>query len=239
MSGQIDSRISVACPGKDDKVNVFLVERVMLRAGKPIEGRKGKMEERRTMNDPIPQPQLQDGRGHKNPYPCWERIARLIWNCVYWVFFVPVPRYFGFWHRFLLKCFGARLGKEVVVYPTVRIALPWMLTLDDAVIIGYGAILYSLGPIHIGKHTCISQRVHLCAGSHDYSDFRMPLIRAPITIGAGCWVCAEAYVGPGVTIGDRSVVGARSVVTKDMPPDMVCAGNPCRPLKRRIMKPND
>ena len=111
-----------------------------------------------------------------------------------------------------------------------------MVTLGDHSVISEQVLVYSLGPVRIGRHTVVSFRSTICAGTHDHEDPRMPLVRTPIVIGEGCWICAEAFVGPGVTIGDGAVVGARSVVVKDLPAHMVCAGDPCRPLKPRVMK---
>jgi len=179
---------------------------------------------------------LQDGRWLKNPYSRRERCLRIFWEIVFWLFFFPVPRIFPKWHRFLLVCFGAKLGRGVRIFPSVRVAHPWMIEVGANSTIGEGVRLYSLGKIKIGKHTLISQRAHVCAGTHDYADKAMPLIRAPIIIGDGCWICAEAFIGPNVTIGDGSVIGARSVVTSDLPPNMICAGNPCNVIKPRCMK---
>src|SRR5581483_1455684 len=93
------------------------------------------------------------------------------------------------------------------------------------------------GPISIGTHTAISQGVYLCAGTHDHTNPTMPLERQPIRIGSGVWIAAQAFIGPGVTIGDNSVIGARAVVMKDVPSGVVAAGNPCRGIKEREMKP--
>ncbi len=82
----------------------------------------------------------------------------------------------------------------------------------------------------------VSQRTHLCAGTHDYSLPDLPLRRPPIRIGSGGWICADAFIGPGVTVHDNSVVGARAVVTKDVPAGMVVAGNPARVVKTRLMR---
>lgn len=101
---------------------------------------------------------------------------------------------------------------------------------------GAGVDLYNFAPIHIGKNTCVSQRVWLCTGTHDYSDKAFPLVSFPITIGDNVWVAAEAFVCPGVTVNDGAVIGARSVVTKDIPAWTVCAGNPCEPIRLRVMK---
>jgi len=99
--------------------------------------------------------------------------------------------------------------------------------------VGDGAILYSQGMIRLGRRTVVSQGAHLCAGTHDYEQPGFPLITRPITVSANAWLAAECFIMPGVTIGEGAVIGARSVVTKDMPAWMVCAGHPCRPLKPR------
>jgi putative colanic acid biosynthesis acetyltransferase WcaF len=178
----------------------------------------------------------QDGRGLPNPYATSERIKRAVWFWFYWLGFRWIPRFFNGWHRGALRLFGAKIGSNVLIYPSALIECPWNLILADNCVIGAGVRLYALGTISLGAHTVVSQRAHLCAGSHDYRDPRMPLLRLPITIGRGVWICTEAFIGPGVSIGDRAVVGARSVVTGHMPEDMVCAGNPCRAIKKRIQK---
>ncbi len=176
----------------------------------------------------------QDGREQPNPYAASERLLRVLWLCTYWAAFRWVPRFFNAWHRSVLRSFGARIGPDVLIYPSAVIDCPWNLDLAHNCVIGAGVRLYALGKISLGAHTVISQRAHLCAGSHDYLDPRMPLLRPPISIGDGVWICTEAFIGPGVSIGDRAVIGARSVVTGNLPQDMVCAGNPCRPIKKRI-----
>ncbi len=176
---------------------------------------------------------MQDGRNQPNPYSLRERVLRVCWLWVYWLLFFPVPRCFKAWHRVLLRCFGAKIGRGVTVHPSVRILMPWMLTIADYAILAEGVRLYAVGPITIGCHTSISARVHVCSGTHDYTDYRMPLVRSRLSIGAGCWICTEAYLGPGISIADHAVIGARSVVVKDMPANMVCAGNPCRPIRPR------
>lgn len=178
----------------------------------------------------------QDGRGQPNPYSMPERGKRALWKCFYWIAYRWMPRFFNGWHRGALRLFGAKIGADVLIYPSALIECPWNLELTNNSVIGDGVRLYALGHIFVGKHSVVSQRAHLCAGSHDYTDPRMPLLRPPITIGHGVWICTEAFIGPGVTIGDRAVIGARSVVTGNLPEDMVCAGNPCRPIKKRIVR---
>jgi putative colanic acid biosynthesis acetyltransferase WcaF len=132
--------------------------------------------------------------------------------------------------------FGAKLGKGVHVYPNVKIWAPWNIELGDECGIANGVTLYSQGKIRIGKRTVISQGAHLVAGTHDYTKPGFPLITLPISIGDHVWIAAEAFIHPGIKIGEGSVIGARSVVSKNMPAWMVCAGHPCIPLKERKLE---
>lgn len=164
------------------------------------------------------------------------RLSRVLWGIVsFFLFrFTPVPLHE--WRSVVLRIFGARVGKGVHVYPGVKIWAPWNLELGDQCGIASGTILYSQGIIKIGRRVTVSQGAHLVAGTHDYTHPGFPLITNPIIIGDYAWVAAEAFVHPGITIGEGCVIGARAVVTVDMPPWMVCAGHPCRPLKERIKK---
>lgn len=172
---------------------------------------------------------------HTGPsFSLQNRLARVAWNLVYGTLFRYSPKPFHSWRAWLLRLFGARVGKGVHVYPGVKIWAPWNLSVDDQAGIASGAILYSQGRITIGKRAVISQGAHLCAGTHDYEKPGFPLITRPITIGDHAWVAAEAFIHPGVTIGEGAVIGARSVVTHDMPAWMVCAGHPCTPIKPRM-----
>jgi len=163
------------------------------------------------------------------------RLARAVWGVVYILFFRYSPKPLHEWRSFLLRLFGAKVGKGVHVYPGVKIWAPWNLILDDECGIANGAILYSQDRITIGYRAVISQGAHICAGTHDYRKRGFPLITKPINIGAESWVAAEAFVHPGVNIGEGSVIGARSVVTKDMPSWMICSGFPCKPIIERTI----
>ena len=132
----------------------------------------------------------------------------------------------------LLRLFGAKVGRDVHVYPTVRITIPWNLTLGEQCAVGDRAILYALGPITIGARTTVSQGAHICAGSHDYLRHDMLLTKQPIMIGSDTWICADAFVGPGVIVGDRAIVGARAVVMKDVAQDAIVVGNPAYQIKK-------
>ena len=151
-------------------------------------------------------------------------------------FFRFSPRIFFGWRRFLLRMFGARLGKHVNIYNSARIYFPWNLEVGDWSAIGEYACIYNLGPIKIGSQVTISQRAHLCAGTHDYTDPSMPLLRPPITINDQAWICADAFVGPGVTVGEGALVGARAVAVKDVDPWQIVAGNPAKPIKKRVLR---
>ncbi|MEQ1850130.1 MAG: WcaF family extracellular polysaccharide biosynthesis acetyltransferase [Chthoniobacteraceae bacterium] len=165
------------------------------------------------------------------------RLARMVWNFVWLFLFRPSPRPLHGWRAFLLRLFGAKLGRGCHIYPGVRVWAPWNLVCDDEAGVGDGVILYNQAIITIGKRAVISQGAHLCSGSHDYESPRFELFAKPITIGDHAWLAAECFIHPGVTVGEGAVVGARSVVTRDVPKWMVCAGNPCQSIKPRVMKP--
>jgi putative colanic acid biosynthesis acetyltransferase WcaF len=119
----------------------------------------------------------------------------------------------------------------------VKVWMPWNLTISDFTAIGRNVEIYNFAEISIGSNTVISQYSYLCSATHDYTHPHMTLTWFPITIGNSCWLAADTFVAPGVSIGDGCVIGARSVVTKSMPEWSVCAGNPCRALKPRAIKP--
>jgi putative colanic acid biosynthesis acetyltransferase WcaF len=164
-------------------------------------------------------------------FSLYNRLYRFLWSIVSSTLFRYSPRPFHKWRSFLLKCFGAKIGNGVHIYPRVIIWAPWNLEIEDQCGIGDGAILYSQDKIKIGYRAVVSQGAYLCTGTHDYKSFGLPLITRPINIGNFAWVAAEAFIHPGVTLGDGCVVGARSVVLKDMPAWSVCTGNPCQFVK--------
>ena len=133
----------------------------------------------------------------------------------------------------ILRGFGAQLEKGVIVKPKAKITFPWKLSVGSNSWIGEEAWLMNLDHITIGSNVCISQRTFLCTGSHDWSKETFDLITKPIAIQDGVWICADVFIGPGVTVGENSVVTAGSIVTKDLPPGMICSGNPCVAVKKR------
>jgi putative colanic acid biosynthesis acetyltransferase WcaF len=165
-----------------------------------------------------------------------ELIRRALWECVQLPFYPVRPRALSGLRVALLRLFGAKIGKNVLICGGVRVHVPWNLELGDFVAVGDKVEFYNLAPVRVGAHSVISQHSYLCSASHDYTRTDFPLYAEPITVGEQAWVAAGAFVAPGVTIGEGSVVGARSVVLRDVPPWMVAAGNPCQVIKPRDLR---
>lgn len=161
-----------------------------------------------------------------------ELAGRVLWATVS-PFYTFSPRLCWSWRCFLLRRFGAKVGRNVRIHPSAKIFIPWNLEIGDWSSIGFDAIIYNLGPIKIGSQVTISQRSHLCAGSHDFRDPAMPLTKPPIHIGDEAWICADAFVGPGVTIEPRAIIAAAAVVIKDVASAQIVGGNPAKVIKIR------
>ena len=130
-----------------------------------------------------------------------------------------------------MNLFGARVGPGSHIYPKAVIWAPWNFVTGKVAAVADGAEIYNPSVVRLGDYSIISQGSYICAASHDYTKWTFPVISKPVVIGAHAWVAARAIVQMGVNIGEGCVIGAGSVVTKDMPPWTVCAGNPCRPIK--------
>ncbi|MGV8095619.1 MAG: hypothetical protein AB2L24_27535 [Mangrovibacterium sp.] len=174
---------------------------------------------------------------YRNHFSVWNKMGRMIWNITWLILFRPFfPGVFGRWRIFLLKCFGARLEWTSSVYSTTKIWAPWNLEMGAYACLGPYVDCYNQGKITIKAHTTISQKSYLCASSHDISDPLNTLIVAPIIIEDQAWVAADAFIGPGVHIGQGAVIGARSAVFSKVEPWTVVGGNPARFIKPRIIK---
>lgn len=161
------------------------------------------------------------------------KIARVIWGTVWGTVFRFSPRIMFGWRRFLLRVFGAKIGKNARISPSVRIWAPWNLEIGDEASVAHAADCYCVAPLKIGAHATVSQYAFLCTASHDPTDPHMRLTAAPIVVADQCWVCAGVFVAPGVTMHQGAVAGAMSVVTKDVAAWTIVAGNPAKKIRNR------
>ena len=162
-------------------------------------------------------------------------MAVQLWWLVQATLFHGSPQFAYGFRRWLLRCFGTKVGQGAIIRPSVIITYPWKVSIGDHAWIGDDVVLYSLGEIDIGAHAVVSQSSYLCTGDHDYTQPDFPIYARKITIGPEAWLAADVFVAPGITIGQGAVIGARSSVFKDMPAGMVCFGYPCVSVKKRVM----
>jgi len=156
-----------------------------------------------------------------------------LWWLVQSTLFACSPQFMYGWRRWLLRLFGACIGKEVLIRPSVRVTYPWKVQIGDRVWIGDHAELYSLGEIEIGNDVVISQRSYLCAATHDYTKPSFDMEEKKITVCDQVWIATDVFIAPGVTIGRGALVGARSSVFSSLPEGMICIGSPAKPLRPR------
>lgn len=158
-----------------------------------------------------------------------------LWWIVDALLFKPSPQVLYGWRRFLLRCFGAKIGRNVIIRPSARITYPWKVEIGDYSWIGDHTELYSLGTIHIGANSVISQRSYICTGSHQFESLAFDIYALPIHIEDQVWIATDVFVGPGVTIGKGTVVGARSTVMKNLEGGYIYAGYPLKQIRRRLL----
>ena len=162
-----------------------------------------------------------------------DKLRRFLWSIVQSTLFRFSPQRAFAWRRFLLRLFGARVEATSYIYPTTSIRDPRMLSVGKHTAIGPGVEVYSVDRITLGDHCTVSMQAFLCTGSHDITHPQMRLTHSPIILENGSWICARAFVGPGVRIGEGAVVGACAVVSKDVEPWTVVVGNPAVVKKHR------
>ena len=133
----------------------------------------------------------------------------------------------------ILRWFGAKVGREVHLYSSTRIYMPWNVEIGDWAALGEEVFIYSLGKVCIGASASLAYRAHVCAGTHDFSDPALPLLKPPVVIAEQAWIGTEAFIGPGVTVCMGAIVGVRAVVVRDVPSLNIVAGNPARQIGTR------
>ena len=179
-------------------------------------------------NDPYTQPSFRLAN----------RAGRVLWNFAWLLLFRPSPRPLHAWRAALLRLFGARIGRGVHVYPGARIWAPWLLDVGDQAGIASGATLYNMAQMSIGRRCVISQGAHLCGGTHDIDAPNFQLVARTIVLEPNVWICADAFVGPGVRVAEGCVIGARAVLMRNaQEPWTVWRGNPAIPGRKRTPLP--
>ena len=166
-------------------------------------------------------------------FPLSHRLFRMVWRVSWALLGAWTPPPLHGWRRRLVRLFGGRIAPTAQIYGSVRIWYPPNLEMGPYACLGPGVDCYCMAPIVLGPGALVSQRAYLCAGTHDIADPDFPLITRAIDIGADAWIAAEAFVGPGVTVGEGAVLGARGVAVRDLAPWTVYGGNPARALKVR------
>ena len=165
-----------------------------------------------------------------SPWSFRRRFCVLIWEFVWALFCSWTPKPCNFWRILILRCFGATIYGTPFVHQRARIDHPWNLTLHHKACLGDRAHAYCLASVVIGSSACIAQEAYLCTGTHNFSDPSWPLLTAPIFIHTNAFIGCRAFLLPGVRIGKNSIVGACSVVTRDVSPLTTVVGNPARPV---------
>ncbi|MCW6506566.1 putative colanic acid biosynthesis acetyltransferase [Lichenifustis flavocetrariae] len=165
------------------------------------------------------------------------RLFRAVWRIAWRCLASWTPPAFRGWRRGLLVAFGARLAPSADVRSSARIWYPPHLSMGAQAVIGPEVVCYNIAPVEIGCRTIVSQRAHLCTGSHDLSDRHFQLVARSITLEDDVWIAAEAFVGPGVVAREGSVLAARGAIFGDLQPWTVYRGNPAQPVKTRKFRP--
>jgi putative colanic acid biosynthesis acetyltransferase WcaF len=157
--------------------------------------------------------------------------------------FFRVASWYSFEHLFFVRWFfpsrlrpqflrfwGADIGKMVLIRRGVRIHFPWNLRIGDNCWIGEETWFINHELINIQSNVAISQRVIICSGSHDYRSSSLEYAHKPVTIKNGAWICLDAKVLPGITIGECSVVSAGEIVRNSLPDYSMLVGGQVRPI---------
>jgi putative colanic acid biosynthesis acetyltransferase WcaF len=175
----------------------------------------------------------QQSSAYMSARPVGDRLMQIWWEYVWNALCAWTPKPCNAWRLMWLRIFGAKLYGKPFVHQSARIHVPWNLTMHDRSALGERATAYSLGEIELLARCTVAQEVYLCGASHEFNDLNLPLTVGKITVGEDAFIGARAFIFPGVVIGTGALVGACSVVTRDVPPWMVAVGNPSKVIKRR------
>ena len=161
------------------------------------------------------------------------RLMRLAWIVVWRCLASWTPAPLHPWRNRLLRLFGAKLDPTAIVHGSTVIWWPGNLVMGRHASMGPGVICYNVATVTLETLVVVSQRAHLCTGSHDIQRKEFPLVARPILLQRNCWIAAEAFVGPGTRVGEGAVLGARGVAVRALEPWTVYGGNPARVVAKR------
>jgi len=168
-----------------------------------------------------------------SPWTLAQRIKMLVWDYTWAIFCSWTPKPANAWRIFILRLFGTKIYGKPFVHQRARIQIPWNLTLYNRAAIGDRTVIYSLGEIVIHESAIVSQEAYVCTGTHAFENSNKNLITAPVVIGANSFIGARAFILPGITIGAHAIVGACSVVTKNVDEGETVRGNPATASKKK------
>ena len=170
---------------------------------------------------------------YQNPWPLWVHLVLALWKCTWFSFCSWTPKFCNPIRLFTLRVFGATIAGTPFVHSKARIQIPWHLTMHHRACLGERSVAYSLGKIEIMEGATIAQEAYLCTATHDFSDPSFQLITKKIIIENSAFIGVRAMIMPGITIGKNAIVGAQSVVTKNVETGQIVAGNPARGIGQR------
>lgn len=175
-----------------------------------------------------------DPASFKNPHSLANKVGRLVWHVVWLTLFRPTPWFMSGWRTFLLRLFGAKVGR-IGFHSSVRVWAPWRLRCGDGVYVDRDVYLYNAYGIDIADRVVISFGSVLCTATHNFRRSDFPLTGKRISVGSDVWIAAEAFIAPGVTVSNGAVLGARGCATRDLQPWSVYTGNPAAKVADRVV----
>jgi putative colanic acid biosynthesis acetyltransferase WcaF len=175
---------------------------------------------------------------YKDSISIKNKIKRKVWLLFYFLFIKYFSsKFLSFWRNFILRLFGAKIGKGTIIYSSSIILAPWNFEIGEESCIGPN-VKFHIGKTIIGSKVTVSQGTYLCSGSHEINSINTPFITKPILINDYAWVAAETFIMMGVEIGEGAIIGARAVVFRDVEPWTVVGGNPASFIKKRQINEN-